>query len=502
MKRFFDIFDSLSNQQKKLLEGIHVEHLTMSHQQVMPATCFFAVAGLKHDGHDFIPEAIEAGAQVVVMSRPCVLPEHVLGIVVEDVRKIYARCASRFFGDPSQKLKLVGVTGTNGKTSITYLLESILREAGHRPGVIGTVSYRYAGKTFEASHTTPDAFVLQKHLADMLAHNVDVCVMEVSSHALTQSRLEGCDFDVAVFTNLTQEHLDYHHHMHDYFEAKNILFTHLLSSSSKKTFAVVNDDDEYGKKISPAKTVECFRYGKNQTADLSLVSCEKSESGSKLWFSFLGKSFSFTVPLVGSFNAYNVAAAFLAAHALGVSSKNILHSLSHVHPIPGRLERVCADSAYAVYVDYAHTPDALENILSTLRDITEGRLLLVFGCGGDRDKQKRPVMGEVAAKYANLVVLTSDNPRTENPLSIMEQVFPGLRKKMKAFNGSCGFIQEVDRKKAIETAVMHMTENDILVVAGKGHEQYQIIGNTKHHFDDREEVMEALKKKRKNRLVA
>ncbi len=479
----------------KIVNDVEVVALTEDSRRVVTGSVFFAKSFTKADGANHIAEAAKRGASAIVSHLTEIPGVDIQVITVADVSLSLALATARFFGMPTQKFFLCGVTGTNGKTTITYLLEKIW--SPQKSGVIGTVNVRVAGKIFDATHTTPDSVALNGFFSEMVKVGVDSVAIEVSSHALTQKRAHGCAFNAAVFTNLTQDHLDYHENMEDYFVAKKILFTELLAASPKQNkVAVINLDDEYGQRLATdlgaMKNIAVLTFStKNPQAHLSINKAQYLISGTEAELLFHGEKLTLKTNLIGEHNLRNIMAAFLVAQSQG--KKNALDLLKDVR-VPGRLERV-GNSNF--FVDYAHTPDALDNVLKALREImtkdsTAGRLWVVFGCGGDRDRKKRPLMGEIAASLADVVVVTSDNPRTEVAKDIVTEILPGVVKGLKAYNGDKGYMIEVDRRTALMLAVEEAGPNDVVLVAGKGHEDYQIIGTEKIHFDDREEIAKFL----------
>ena len=396
-----------------------------------------------------------------------------------------AVAAANFFGRPANAMTLLGVTGTNGKTTTTYLLESILAAAGEKPGVVGTVSYRFAGKEIPAPNTTPESTALQELLAQMKQAGTTSVAMEVSSHALAQERVFGLSFSSAAFTNLTRDHLDYHGDMESYFAAKRRLFFDLLAGP-----ATVNADDAFGQRLLD----ELGREGRTawgfsatgRAAELFVKGAQTSIEGMKGTLVTPGGERPFTTRLVGAHNLENILTATGLALGASFDLAAVVRGIEALANVPGRLERVSGKGVH-VFVDYAHSDDALSRALAALRPLTEGKLIAVFGCGGDRDKGKRPMMGEAAGKGSDLAIVTSDNPRTEDPKAIIEAILPGLAKA-----GAKGFKVEPDRRKAIELATSLAKPGDVVLLAGKGHEDYQIVGTVKHHFDDREEARRAL----------
>lgn len=470
-------------------------------QDVKPSGLFVAIPGHSADGHDFIDEAVARGACAVVLQKP--VKGDFIGIQVENARKALAEISAKFYGNPSIKLVVIGITGTNGKTTISYIIESILSSSGFKVGVIGTINYRFLGKIFPNPVTTPESLDLQRILYEMAKEGVTHVVMEVSSHALDLFRVENCFFDAAVFTNLTHDHLDYHGDIESYWSCKKRLFTEILPYGPKKerAFAVVNCDDEKGKKLSETLTVKCIKTGSNPGYDIRTISSGLSSEGIEAEISTPHGNFSLRSGLVGKHNVENILCAAGIGAGLSISSKRIAEGIEAVRVVPGRLERIDNRSGISVYVDYAHTPDALKNVLLALRPITRGKLICVFGCGGDRDRTKRPLMGEIAATLADIAVITSDNPRTENPIDIIKEITDGVeRKKIARYEPSepardynkRGYITEPDRKSAIRLGIKAALPGDTVLIAGKGHENYQIKGSAKIRFDDREEARLAL----------
>ncbi|MEJ2655652.1 MAG: UDP-N-acetylmuramoyl-L-alanyl-D-glutamate--2,6-diaminopimelate ligase [Desulfobacterales bacterium] len=474
-------------------------------QEVQPGGLFVAIKGLVADGHDFIDEALKRGASAIIVQKP-VKNESII-IEVENTRKALAAVSARFFDDPSERLFLIGITGTNGKTTTAFLTERILCKAGFSAGVIGTLNYRYAGKIFQNPMTTPESFELQKILAEMLDNEVTHVVMEVSSHAIDLFRVHHLKFDLAIFTNLTQDHLDYHQTMDAYWSCKKRLFTEIMDFKAihDRVLAVINDNDEKGKELirmlrSRSNGAYVFSAGFSDDNNIRPVRFSHDLNG------IVGKiitpdgEFEFTSHLVGKHNLENILCAAGAGIALGISVNTIKDAVESVDAVPGRLESVPNDHGRFVYIDYAHTPDALENVLSSLRASAPGRLICVFGCGGNRDKTKRPQMGEIAGRLSDLVVITSDNPRNELPIAIIDQITEGIKESMSCQitpsnlnkDFSKGYVIEPDRKKAIFLAVKASKENDAILIAGKGNEPYQIIGSESIAFDDKEEAENAL----------
>jgi UDP-N-acetylmuramoyl-L-alanyl-D-glutamate--2,6-diaminopimelate ligase len=395
--------------------------------------------------------------------------------------------AGRFYGQPSQHLKLIGVTGTNGKTTTTYVCKAILESDGKPTGLIGTVAYVIGSEQVSASHTTPGALELQSLLKRMVQAGLQAAVMEVSSHALALDRAAGCRFDAAVFTNLTQDHLDFHNNMEDYFQAKLRLFTGLAPAGR----AIINLDDQYGERVRAATVAPAWTYAIDRPADIRAEGVRISLEGVQFTVRTPFGSTVIRSALVGRHNVYNILGAIGVGLHQGVPLATIAAGVSSLANVPGRFERVRTDQSFTVVVDYAHTDDALYRLLTTAQTVKTGRIITVFGCGGDRDRGKRPKMGRVAALYSDITVVTSDNPRTEEPMAIIREVEPGVQAGLKE-KGSGRVLIEPDRRKAIKIAVNEARPGDLILIAGKGHEDYQIIGTTKHPFDDRVVAREAI----------
>lgn len=481
-----------------------VSSVAYDSREVRSGALFASVRGFAADGRRFIPHAVDAGASAVLTDTTLEVDPGVPVITVPDARRGMALAATALHGYPSDQMTMIGITGTNGKTTTTYLLESILNMAGHKAGVLGTVDIRFAGRARPSAMTTPEGPDLQKTLQEMLDTGISHVVMEVSSHALDLSRVDGCGFDIGVFTNLSQDHLDYHHDLSSYFEAKKRLFTkHLtgvrLDGGPK---ALVNVDDEWGRALAAELGAKAMTFSLRGKADLTAAQVKADRSGLSALLLTPAGDFKIKTRLLGGLNLYNVLAAAGAGLCLGLDPGRIAAGLEGLRGVPGRLERVGRNDDYLVLVDYAHSEDALNRVLEAVRALGPQRLLTVFGCGGDRDKGKRPLMGRAAGRVADLAIVTSDNPRTEDPLAIIDQIEPGLvslgrtRLEPERINGSFqpgSYVVAPDRRSAIRLGVRLLGPGDILVVAGKGHENYQILGREKIHFDDREEAGAALK---------
>lgn len=463
---------------------------------------FFALKGVVADGHRFVVAAVANGAAALVVESSENLPAGITAVLVADARLAMAEIAAAFYGRPTAAVPLIGITGTNGKTTTTYLLEGILAAAGLPAAVLGTISYRFGATVIEASHTTPESTELQEALRKLADAGARAFVLEVSSHALEQRRVDGCSFDVGIFSNLTRDHLDYHGSMEQYLQAKKRFFAQLLKADDVKPLrrAAVNMDDPSGAAIKACSACPVITYGSDEDTDVHGVDISISVHGITGCIRTPRGEFPFASKLLGRFNLSNILAAVAAGVALELPLAALKAGIEGHLPVPGRMERVANSRGVTCLVDYAHTGDALENVLSTLKEISTGRIITVFGCGGDRDSGKRPIMGGVAMKYSDLAVVTSDNPRTEDPFKILGQVKAGIilsavrEYRVNELDSSIdekGFIVIENRREAIRLAVQLAKAGDILLLAGKGHEDYQILGTAKHHFDDREEAAKA-----------
>ncbi len=450
--------------------------LTYDSRAVKPGDCFFAVVGTQADGHDYIGSAVQRGAAAVVCERMPERPaEGVAYVVVRDSAGAMADLAAAFYGHPSRELKLVGITGTNGKTTTVTLLYDLVRALGYRAGLISTVVYRIDGRAVEATHTTPDPIRLNAMMREMVDAGCDYCFMECSSHAIAQERIRGLDFAGGLFSNITHDHLDYHKTFAEYIRAKKRFFDAL----PREAFALTNADDRNGAVMVQNTAARVSTYSLRSMADFRGRIVEMHPDGmllrvdgQEVWVSLLGR-----------FNAYNLLAVYGAARLLGFGRDEVLRVLSTLRPVDGRFEVVRAANGTVAIVDYAHTPDALENVLQTVEELRTPaqQLFVVCGCGGDRDRTKRPEMAAIAVKHASTAIFTSDNPRHESPEAILDEMTAGL-------DAGTRWLRIVDRAEAIRTAVMMSRPGDLILVAGKGHETYQIVGDEKHHFDDREEL--------------
>ena len=465
---------------------------------------FVAIGGLKHDGHDFIEEAIARGARYIVHEKEINFPHQTAAIKVASSRRALGILAKNYFGNPSANLVLLAVVGTNGKTTITFLLESILKEAGFKCGVLGTVNYRFGDKIYPAPNTTPESCELQKILREMIDNGVTHVIAEVSSHAIDLKRIDDCDFDLGIFTNLTRDHLDYHGTMENYFQAKKRFFVEVLPHSRKVYHQkmVINIDDQWGQRILKELSLPALTYGIESPCQLKAMNSELSLSGIIAGINISGETIAISSPLIGKFNLYNILAAVGAASILQIPLSCIKSGIENLSCVPGRLEKVESNLGFHVFVDYAHTDDAIRRVLQNLSRFKKERIITVFGCGGNRDRGKRPLMGEAVTDYSDLTIITSDNPRLEDPDAIIAEIETGIdrRKINKVAPDQLGESQGgryyaviPERKKAIETAINMARVSDIVLIAGKGHEDYQIVGVSKMSFDDRVIARQALK---------
>ncbi len=474
-------FLSLNGNKAQDIQGI-----AYSSKNVQPGFLFTALKGLKTDGHEFLEEALANGATAVLSNRK--KPDNFTQtwIQVSDTRESLALCSANFYSHPSQKMKVAGITGTKGKTTITYLLEEILKKSRLSPGVIGTISYRGPGMNVTADRTTPEAPDLQRILHEMLEHGITHCFMEVSSHALDLKRVNGIEFDVTAFVNLSGDHLDYHQTMEQYFEAKKKLFF----LNNKKGIAVVNGDDLWGKKLISQLPAQTITYGLEPGATVRGKDFTLDEKGIQTSVDYPEGQLSLSSPLLGKPNLYNILASVAVALSLNLPVSGIKEGIASLEGVPGRFEKIENSLGLRILVDYAHTDDALKNLLETARELNPKRTILVFGAGGDRDKTKRPRMGEAAGNLADWTIITSDNPRSEDPMAIISDIEKGIKK-----TGKQNYQIIPDRREAIEQALSMGEPGDSILVAGKGHEDYQIIKDKVSPFDDAEVIREILKEK-------
>ena len=472
--------------------------LNYDSRKVENGDLFVAIKGNALNGHDFLKSAIEKGAKAVLVEDDSGLPRDISVIKVCNSRRALSKLADRFYNHPFKDMDVTGVTGTNGKTTITYILESILSAAGKKTGVIGTINSRFADKVKPSSVTTPESLDLMHTAREMADAGVTNLVMEVSSHAIHQKRIIDLPFRIAIFTNLTRDHLDYHKTMDSYFEAKSGLFRNLPETvHGEKGFAIINTDDPRGTELSRLTKAKVLSYGLNGETDIRAEDVKADMDGLTARLVTPQGNIDIESPLIGKINIYNILAAAGAALASGIDLKKIAEGINRLKNVPGRLERVPNVAGFSIVVDYSHTPDALLKAQENLRPFVKGRLITVFGCGGDRDRGKRYDMGLVAGENSDIVIVTSDNPRTEDPEQIVKEVERGviesgmIRAELPEIKRG-NYLMEVDRSAAIKKAVSLADKNDTILIAGKGHEDYQIVGTTKRHFDDREEAQKAV----------
>lgn len=462
---------------QKVSDEINGEDLEFDSRKIKQGDVFIALEGSIVDGHTFISKAIENGAKTILVEKDVEKVEEINYFLVDGLREKMGIIASNFYGYPQNQLKIVGVTGTNGKTTTTYILESILGEKN--VARIGTVEYKIGDEIIPAPNTTPSSLEIIKICKKALEKNIKYLIMEVSSHGLEIGRVNMLKFEAGIFTNLTLDHLDYHKTMENYYLAKRKLFD--LVKDKKNS--IINIDDEYGKRYLEYTNGISYGIGQgNIQGEIKQITREGQEVTIKIF----EKEYKINLRLLGRYNLSNLLGAIGAVKTLGLSDEEIISKIPLIHGAPGRFEPVKIDRDFTVIVDYAHTGDALENILKSINEFKTNRVITVFGCGGDRDKTKRPIMGGIAEKYSDIVIVTSDNPRTEDPEEIIKDIVVGLTKE--------NHIIEIHREKAIEKAISLAEKNDIILIAGKGHENYQVIGREKIHFDDKEEVIKAIKK--------
>lgn len=493
VKRFVGIGD-------QIIDSIHYDSRT-----VMPGGLFVAIRGHTCDGYAYIEEAIEKGAVAILGEKEWSGPPSVSVAQVENARLALAALSSAFYGEPFRELCMIGITGTNGKTTTAYLIESILNAVGFKVGVIGTINYRFGGQSFTNRVTTPESLDLMRLLRKMVDSGSTHVVLEVSSHALDLHRVAFCEFDVAGFTNLSRDHLDYHRDMETYWQCKRELCVGRLGVGSKRgrAAAVINWDDPRGKELYTEVSVPCLRIGLSDECEIRAQDINLTIDGTSGRVKTPAGDFDFTSSLVGEHNVYNILSATGIAIALGIPVDTIQKGIKDLHGVPGRLESMANDLGLSVFVDYAHTPDALKNVLTVLRGVTSGRMITIFGCGGDRDRDKRPMMGATAGRLSDLVVVTSDNPRTEPPEAILAAIVEGTAPvqgyryephELASGFEARGYVVEQDRSKAIALGLGVARSGDTVIIAGKGHETYQIIGETSVPFDDRVEARRVLER--------
>ncbi len=470
-------------------EDVDITSISTDSRHIVPGGLFIAIRGYTVDGHNFIQDAATNGARAFLVEEA--VPE-ISGpqIIVKDTKRTSAVLANMFYGHPSMSLSMIGVTGTNGKTTVTHLIEAILRDAGHKTGLLGTIENRINGVALPSVNTTPEAVELQAILAQMKDHGCKYGIMEVSSHALELGRVSGTRFHIAIFTNLTQDHLDFHETMIDYRNAKGKLFSRLGNTYgddlASQSLAVLNVDDDCSEFFIRETVMECVTYGIDSIADIQASHVRVEPGGVSFHVKTFRGDSDVHLRLTGRFNVYNALAAIAVGLIEGLCLEQTITSLERLPGVPGRLEPVACGQSYTVLVDYAHTPDSLQNALATIAEFVKSKIITVVGCGGDRDKTKRPLMARVAVAVSQVTILTSDNPRTEHPEAILDDMEAGVREEG-------GYYERItDRKDAIYRAISIARPGDVVLIAGKGHEDYQIIGKTKHHFDDRETAKQAI----------
>ncbi|MFC4770218.1 UDP-N-acetylmuramoyl-L-alanyl-D-glutamate--2,6-diaminopimelate ligase [Effusibacillus consociatus] len=473
------------------IDELEISAITADSRLAGPGSLFVALRGHTVDGHDFVSQAVDRGAVAVVVER-IIDNLSVPQIIVKDTRDVIPILGAVFYQHPSKSMKIIGVTGTNGKTTVTHLIDKILTDQGHLTGLIGTIKKRIGAQEFDMANTTPEALELQETFHQMREIGTVYPIMEVSSHALDLKRVAGTKFRTAVFTNLTQDHLDFHGSMDEYRIAKGKFFSRLGNTYGDKRddsqFAVINADDPSAGFFVQQTVAQVVTYGINQTADVRATNVRIEAKGASFTLDSFAGTTEISLQMTGKFSVYNALAAAAACLCEGVPLSAIKSSLESVRGVDGRFERVAAGQDFTVIVDYAHTPDSLENVLKTIREFARGRVYTVVGCGGDRDRTKRPTMARIAAQYSDVAIITSDNPRTEDPERILDDMEEGL--------ADCSrerYVRLTDRTEAIRHAIRLATEDDVVLIAGKGHETYQIIGKTKHHFDDREVAAKAIR---------
>ncbi|GGM20573.1 UDP-N-acetylmuramoyl-L-alanyl-D-glutamate--2,6-diaminopimelate ligase [Paraliobacillus quinghaiensis] len=487
MKRLVDVLAILPTYQvNQAISDISMNGLTIDSRQVKSGDLFICIEGYTVDGHDFVKQA-EANGACAIVAQKALNETNIPVIYVRDTVRILALLANSYYDMPTNDLQLIGVTGTNGKTSVTNLLDDIFKLDKRVTGSIGTIQMKIADTIHEVSNTTPEASFLQKSFRNMVDQGVKTAIMEVSSHALEIGRVNGCDFNIAIFTNLSQDHLDYHGDMPSYFQAKSRLFRQLGNryDPDNPKYAVINLDDAYSENFIHATTQPVVTYGIEQKADVSASQIKLEANGTTFILETFYGNITIKSKLIGKFSIYNMLAAATASLLAGVPLETVKEALENTTGVRGRFEPVLAGQPFGVIVDYAHTPDSLENVLQTMQGFVKGKIYVVVGCGGDRDRTKRPLMAQIASKYADYAFYTSDNPRSEDPDSIIADMVTGLE--------ATNYEVIIDREKAIKKSITSASENDMILIAGKGHETYQIIGTEIVDFDDRAVATEAIK---------
>jgi UDP-N-acetylmuramoyl-L-alanyl-D-glutamate--2,6-diaminopimelate ligase len=482
--RLLEIIAGIEHVKTFGVTNIEVTGVAYDSRKVEKGNIFICITGFKTDGHSYAKAAVDQGAVALVVERH--LPEvDVSQIVVDNSRKSMAQIASAFYSHPTRKIKLIGITGTNGKTTTTYMVEKILRDAGYKTGLIGTIECRIGDEVLPQDRTTPESLDLQRLFTRMVEAGVTAVVMEVSSHAVDLMRVEACEFDVIAFTNLSQDHLDYHGTMDEYFEVKKRIFD---DTSDSGVSHIINIDDKYGRRLVKPGRMNQLKYAVNEKADINADEIDLRNDGSDFVMQVNNESMPISLKMPALYNVYNALAAAGVTLAVGVGLNSVKDGLEKIERVPGRFERIDCGQDFDVVVDYAHTPDSLEKVLKAARRLTDNRLITVFGCGGDRDRGKRPLMGAVAAEVGDYIVVTSDNPRSEDPERIIDDILDGMRGLEEE-----SFEVTIDRRKAIRNAILKAKKGDFVVVAGKGHETGQEVAGKKMPFDDVLVVKEILK---------
>ncbi|NMA95269.1 MAG: UDP-N-acetylmuramoyl-L-alanyl-D-glutamate--2,6-diaminopimelate ligase [Clostridiales bacterium] len=468
-------------------QDIYIEDMYYDSRKVTPDSVFFCIEGFNSDGHDFAHDAVKKGAKALVLERDIEGLDNVTKIFVEDSRRAMSYMAANYYNRPAENIKIIGITGTNGKTSIAYLLKSILEIAGLKVGLIGTITNMIGDEILKedtSTPTTPESLDLQRILAQMIKKGAGAVIVEVTSHSLALGRVEGIVFDIGIFTNLSQDHLDFHKTFENYRDAKGELF-------ANSSMSIINVDDENGDFMIDRAADKVLKYGiSNNKSQVFARDIEITQRGLSFQLNILGQSLEADIKIPGIFSVYNSLAAASAAYTLGIEHAFIKKGLESVYEIAGRFEQLDTDTDYSVIIDYAHTPDGLRNILETAKKMSPKRLVVLFGCGGDRDREKRPIMGKVAGKLADFCIVTSDNPRKEDPMAIIDDILPGI------VETNCPHIVIENRKEAIIYGLSNAKAGDIIILAGKGHETYQILKDETIEFDEREIVMEFLREGR------
>lgn len=469
--------EALNNVDYEFLQGndIDITDISYDSRKVKQGSCFVCICGFVTDGCKYINQAIENGAKAIIVQNPIKLEANITIIKVQNSRYAMAIASSNLYKNPSSKFKLIGITGTNGKTTTSFLIAQILKSCNYKIGLVGTIENRINNKILKSERTTPESVDLQKLFVQMAQQNIDYAVMEVSSHSLVLDRVSTCNFEIGIFTNLTQDHLDFHKTFENYREAKSKLF-----KMCKK--GIINIDDISSKYIASVATCDIITFGIDNNADFKAENIKLSAQGVNFDIKIDNQITSFFVPIPGKFNIYNSLCAIAACYILGIDVNTIKESIKNIKGVAGRCQNIHSNKEFDIIVDYAHTPDGLQNIITTVREFVKGKLYIVFGCGGDRDRAKRAIMGEIAGNLCDFCIITSDNPRSENPQTIISDIEQGIIKT------NCEYIKIEDRKEAIKYALDKAQKSDIIIIAGKGHENYQIFKDKTIHFDDVEIV--------------